>query len=123
MTMIAEVDHKSTFNRLNRDPSLAVIPSSMEATNLILERESDGTPIYVVFESESEVGLWAFWVVTYNNLLVHVHTCLTKSFFLSFSNPIASDRTSRSLHAVPINLSLYSFVTSIQPSGFSGQQE
>ena len=81
MTMVSKVDHKRSFNRLNSDPSLAIIPSGLKATNLVLEEESDGSWVSVPLEAQSEVGLRAFWVIIDHNFLVHVHAGLGQGLF------------------------------------------
>ncbi len=82
MTMISEIDHESSFNRLNGDPGLPTIPGGLEATHLVLEQESDGAGVCVALESEREVRLWTFRIVINHNLLVHVHTSLGQRLLL-----------------------------------------
>ena len=46
--MITEVDNKSTLNRLNSDPSLAIISGSLKTTNMILKQKGYGIQLDVM---------------------------------------------------------------------------
>ncbi|KAF7809659.1 hypothetical protein G2W53_036402 [Senna tora] len=59
VAVIAEVDDEGTLDGFNGDPSVAVIPSSLEATHLILKQERDGSWIGVALEPKRQIWLWA----------------------------------------------------------------